>query len=126
MTACSAISWYGLVLQVVREFLARRQQQGTVYSKVVYVGDGRGDYCPVVELQQSGLPCLVLARTQYPDGVPCALWVKLRADPPSPEGGLAGHAPGDGSAHARSLQVVGWSTAAELAQRLTEFEGRVC
>ena len=46
------------------------------YQQVVYLGDGKGDYCPCTRL---GPKDCVLARQSYPDGSPCALF-KLLAD----------------------------------------------
>ena len=40
------------------------------YQQVVYLGDGRGDFCPCTRL---GPNDHVIARQTYPDGSPCAL-----------------------------------------------------
>ena len=40
------------------------------YQRVVYLGDGRGDFCPCTKLGPSDH---VLARQHYPDGTACAL-----------------------------------------------------
>ena len=42
--------------QVLWRFLAQRAQRGSSYDRVLYVGDGRGDWCPTVELLESGPP----------------------------------------------------------------------
>lgn len=108
-------------LQVLREFLARQRAAGRAYGRVVYVGDGRGDYCPTVELLHSGLPSLVLARSQYPDGVPCALWVKLRGEVDGGSGG-GGAAAAAGSA---KQEVREWQTPEELAGHLRALLGEL-
>lgn len=46
------------------------------YQQVVYLGDGKGDYCPCTRL---GPTDCILARQRYPDGSGCAL-LKLLAD----------------------------------------------
>lgn len=80
-----------------------------MYSRAVYVGDGRGDYCPTVELLNSELPSLVLARSEYPDESPCALCVKLRADLD----------PGQQNA-GRKQRVLEWGGPEELASHLQQ------
>lgn len=52
-------------LQVVEELLLQRN-----YQRGVYLGDGRGDFCPCTKL---GPRDHILARQQYPDGTACAL-----------------------------------------------------
>jgi hypothetical protein len=47
-------------LQVLEEILMRH-----VYSKVIYLGDGLGDFCPCTRL---GAADFVLARENYPTG----------------------------------------------------------
>ena len=40
------------------------------YSRVIYLGDGAGDFCPCTRL---GSQDMVLARQRYPSGAECAL-----------------------------------------------------
>ena len=67
--------------QVVGHLLAR-QVADSAPQRIVYIGDGRGDFCPTSRLL-AGLDgagsaeAVVLAREAYPDGTPCALWVML-------------------------------------------------
>lgn len=58
-------------MQVLEDLLLQHN-----YQQVVYLGDGRGDYCPCTRL---GPNDCILARQSYPDGSPCAL-AKLLAD----------------------------------------------
>lgn len=58
-------------MQVLEDFLLQRN-----YQQVVYLGDGKGDYCPCTRL---GPNDCILARQRYPDGSGCAL-PKLLAD----------------------------------------------
>lgn len=118
--------------QVVRDVLARRRAVGAAPDAVVYVGDGRGDFCPTVQLLEDDAlgRAAVLARTEYPDGKSCALWVMLES---------MLHAPGSSDAHgggeerggaerpqlerrrlAPGRRVEGWSTPAELVALLQE------
>lgn len=60
-----------LIMQVLEGLLLQHN-----YQQVVYLGDGRGDYCPCTRL---GPNDCILARQRYPDGSPCAL-PKLLAD----------------------------------------------
>ncbi|KAK9814809.1 hypothetical protein WJX72_011889 [[Myrmecia] bisecta] len=46
------------------------------YSRVVYLGDGGGDFCPCTRL---GPDDVILARTAYPDGSACSLLRLLTA-----------------------------------------------
>ena len=52
-------------MQVIEELLLRRN-----YRQVIYLGDGRGDYCPCTRL---GPNDHILARQKYPDGSECSL-----------------------------------------------------
>eukprot|EP00887_Chlorella_sp_A99_P005678 scaffold1.g5678.t1 len=120
------------VAEVVRDVLARRRAVGAAPDAVVYVGDGRGDFCPTVQLLEDDAlgRAAVLARTEYPDGKSCALWVMLES---------MLHAPGSSDAHgggeerggaerpqlerrrlAPGRRVEGWSTPAELVALLQE------
>lgn len=58
-------------MQVLEDFLLQHN-----YQQVVYLGDGKGDYCPFTRLGPSDC---ILARQRYPDGSGCAL-PKLLAD----------------------------------------------
>lgn len=58
-------------MQVLEDFLLQHN-----YQQVVYLGDGKGDYCPCTRL---GPNDCILARRIYPDGSGCAL-PKLLAD----------------------------------------------
>lgn len=103
---------------MLRGFLERRRAAGATYSRIVYIGDGKGDLCPALDLlNNSGQPAAVLARSAYPDGVPCALWVKLRAGEEAAEGGR-GAAGGEGAQH-----VIEWATPEELAAHLLQLGG---
>ena len=101
---------------VVRALLAAGGQQAERYARVVFAGDGGGDFCACAELleaaaageverERRGAPLLreavLLARERYPNGAPCALAALLHE-----------HAGGGGGA------VRLWSTPQELAQEL--------
>ena len=58
-------------MQVLEDLLLQQN-----YRQVVYLGDGKGDYCPCTRLGRNDC---ILARQSYPDGSPCAL-AKLLAD----------------------------------------------
>lgn len=47
------------------------------YGQVVYIGDGRGDFCPCTRL---GPGDLILSRSSYPDATPCSLTRLLAAE----------------------------------------------
>ena len=53
------------LLQVMEDLLLHRN-----YHRVIYLGDGRGDYCPCTRL---GPNDHILARQNYPDGTACSL-----------------------------------------------------
>lgn len=53
------------LIQVIEELLLRHN-----YRQVIYLGDGRGDYCPCTRL---GPNDHILARQKYPDGRECSL-----------------------------------------------------
>ena len=52
-------------MQVIEELLLQHN-----YLQVIYLGDGRGDYCPCTRL---GPNDHILARQNYPDGSECSL-----------------------------------------------------
>ncbi len=166
--------------QVLAGLLERQAARGRAYSRVLYVGDGRGDYCPSALLlhgsgsdsgggsgnaSKSGdggseapaaaaagaaklgsssagaaapVPCgsganLVFARVEYPDGVPCSLWVMLQqahsvhssdgsgasaGTPHQAAAAAAGQAGAAGEAAAHQ-GVVAWTTAEQLAALLS-------
>jgi hypothetical protein len=118
--------------QVLLELLERRADAGRRYRRVLYVGDGRGDFCPARLLLHGGradvdpaaaahaavAPCgaaanRVFAREQYPDGAPCPLWVMLRD-----ESGTAG-----GSGTDSGSRVVPWREPEQLAALLQQELG---
>ncbi|KAL4421430.1 hypothetical protein ABPG75_010721 [Micractinium tetrahymenae] len=136
--------------QVLTEFLSRQAAAGRAYSRVLYVGDGRGDYCPSALLlhgssssnggsssTQSAVPppCgasdnVVFAREEYPDGLPCSLWVMLQQahsvhsvhggdDAGSRSAGTAAASvsgtAGTPAGAAASRGVVGWTAPEQLA-----------
>jgi hypothetical protein len=53
------------LIQVIEELLLQRN-----YRQVIYLGDGRGDYCPCTRLGPNDHN---LARQNYPDGSECSL-----------------------------------------------------
>ena len=123
------------LLQVLSELLERQRAAGREYSRILYVGDGRGDYCPSALLlhgsETAGAPLgsssnRVFAREQYPDGLPCSLWVMLRneagsssaASKGSPAEGPAEAAAAAAAAEARPPRVVPWSSPEQLAALL--------
>ncbi len=57
--------WLLPLMQVIEELLLRHN-----YRQVVYLGDGRGDYCPCTRL---GPNDHIMARQNYPDGSECSL-----------------------------------------------------
>lgn len=68
---------------------------GAGIRRIVYVGDGRGDFCPCLRLLALDLPgveSIILARREYPDGTPCALWVMLETAARAPGAAAAGTA----------------------------------
>lgn len=131
--------------------LERRAAAGRSYERILYVGDGKGDFCPSLLLlhgsrhwhpaaaleaaaaaapaaggaqARAPAPCgaggnRVFAREQYPDGLPCSLWVMLRTEARS--GGSSSDAGGSGGAEGGSgpAAVVPWSSPEQLAALLT-------
>src|SRR6476646_9827687 len=61
-----------LLLQILERVLLAEQP-----TKVVYLGDGRGDFCACTRLGPSDA---ILARAVYPDGRPAALLQLLAAE----------------------------------------------
>lgn len=110
-----------MLFQVLRDFLAKRRLQGIDYSTVVYVGDGRGDYCPSVELRGSH-ESIVLARSHYPDQMPCALSTKLSEVEASQSELPTGEQLGAGTPTAELLvqKVYRWKLPAQLAALLLD------
>lgn len=129
------------------ELLERRRAAGRQYSRVLYVGDGRGDFCPAVLLLHGGgtaagggdaaaadgggggsqSPCggsgnRVYARQEYPDGLPCSLSVMLRneahGDGGSPASASVAAVAGRQAGAEAEARVVPWRRPQELAQLL--------
>lgn len=48
--------------QILDEFIESQQESGIVYDKVIYIGDGVNDFCPVLHLKLTDLAC---ARNKY-------------------------------------------------------------
>ncbi|KAL0133328.1 hypothetical protein PUN28_000820 [Cardiocondyla obscurior] len=49
--------------QVLTNYIQDRRMQGEVFERVVYVGDGRNDLCPILRLSETDLAC---PRKDYP------------------------------------------------------------
>lgn len=75
MHCVSRVMTMSRLMQVLEDLLLERN-----YYQVVYLGDGKGDYCPCTRLGPSDC---ILARHSYPDGSACAL-LKLLADSGAP------------------------------------------
>lgn len=43
--------------QILMDYVDQRREQGKRYGKIVYVGDGKNDLCPVLRLSRSDLAC---------------------------------------------------------------------
>lgn len=142
-------------------FFERQAAAGKTFDRILYVGDGKGDFCPSslllhghrhwhpeaagagVDAAPSAVaapgagaaadggaggsggapaPCgnganIVFARNEYPDGLPCSLFVMLSQ---------AGDAPaGDGGRQAATGQrgVLPWSRPEQLAALLRQELG---
>lgn len=44
--------------QVLQEFIENQKSAGINYNKIVYVGDGTNDFCPILKLQENDLACV--------------------------------------------------------------------
>ncbi|KAG6968614.1 hypothetical protein JG687_00003683 [Phytophthora cactorum] len=76
-------------------------RSGKSYSRVIYIGDGTGDFCPASRLTQNDI---VLARSHLVSGNPYGLQRRINENP-----GVV-HAP-----------VVSWSTGYDIYRRFAEF-----
>ena len=118
---------------MLSELLERQRAAGRHYSRILYVGDGRGDFCPSALLLHggSGGPIeaadaaaaaaaaafaggepagsssnRVFAREQYPDGQPCSLWAMLRNEAGgSSVASASGGSPAEGAAEEGGVGV---------------------
>lgn len=126
-------------LQVLARWLDQQAAAGRRYRRVLYMGDGKGDYCPSILLLHGSRhwhgtaapaggtgaagaaaaaaqpPCgaasnRIFAREEYPDGLPCSLWVMLRNESSNGGGGGGGKEARPG--------VVAWSRPEQLAALL--------
>lgn len=48
--------------QILEEFVAEQQDAGVIYDKIIYVGDGSNDICPILRLNQQDMGCV---RNEY-------------------------------------------------------------
>ncbi|KUF96794.1 Meiotic recombination protein DMC1 [Phytophthora nicotianae] len=76
-------------------------RNGKAYSRVIYVGDGTGDFCPASRLTENDV---VLARSHLVNGNPYGLQRRINENP-----GIV-HAP-----------VVSWSTGYDIYRRFAQF-----
>ncbi|KAK9732019.1 putative Phosphatase [Popillia japonica] len=44
--------------RILDEYLAAQKNNGIIYDRVIYVGDGTNDLCPILRLQQDDLACV--------------------------------------------------------------------
>lgn len=49
--------------QILMDYIRDRNEQGECYERIVYVGDGRNDLCPILRLSKADLAC---PREDYP------------------------------------------------------------
>lgn len=56
--------------QIMNDFIEEQKQSGIVYQKILYAGDGKNDFCPILRLKEGDLACV---REKYK----CAELVKL-------------------------------------------------
>lgn len=49
--------------QILMDYIQDKREQGRSYEKIVYVGDGRNDLCPILRLSEIDLAC---PRKDYP------------------------------------------------------------
>ncbi|GMF65058.1 unnamed protein product [Phytophthora lilii] len=76
-------------------------RSGQQYSRVIYVGDGTGDFCPAARLTKNDV---VLARSHLLNGEPYGLQKRLNANP-----GIV------------QAPVVPWSTGYDIYRRFVQF-----
>lgn len=43
--------------QILMDYVDKRRKQGRRYERIVYVGDGKNDLCPILRLSQTDLAC---------------------------------------------------------------------
>ncbi|KAH1004767.1 hypothetical protein HUJ05_005545 [Dendroctonus ponderosae] len=43
--------------QIMQDFIKEQSKRGIVYRRVVYVGDGHNDFCPILRLGSTGVAC---------------------------------------------------------------------
>ncbi|XP_029157515.1 pyridoxal phosphate phosphatase PHOSPHO2 [Nylanderia fulva] len=43
--------------QILMDYIDERREQGRRYERIVYVGDGKNDLCPILRLSQTDLAC---------------------------------------------------------------------
>ncbi|XP_011250998.2 pyridoxal phosphate phosphatase PHOSPHO2 [Camponotus floridanus] len=43
--------------QILMDYINERREQGKRYERIVYVGDGKNDLCPILRLSQTDLAC---------------------------------------------------------------------
>jgi len=43
--------------QILMDYVQERHDQGVNFDKIIYVGDGRNDFCPILRLSQNDLAC---------------------------------------------------------------------
>lgn len=49
--------------RIMEEFLKAQEEKNIIYDQVLYVGDGKNDFCPVLKLKEKDIAC---ARVGYP------------------------------------------------------------
>lgn len=49
--------------QILMDYIQNKQEQGKNYERIVYIGDGRNDLCPILRLSEADLAC---PRKDYP------------------------------------------------------------
>lgn len=49
--------------QILIDYIRKKQAQGKSYERIVYIGDGRNDLCPILRLSETDLAC---PRKDYP------------------------------------------------------------
>ncbi|XP_050302648.1 pyridoxal phosphate phosphatase PHOSPHO2-like [Anthonomus grandis grandis] len=42
---------------ILDDFIEQQNQRGIFYKKVVYIGDGHNDFCPILRLNEKGVAC---------------------------------------------------------------------
>lgn len=43
--------------QIMQDFTKEQSKRGIVYQRVIYVGDGQNDFCPILRLGSTGVAC---------------------------------------------------------------------